>query len=194
LPTGTPIDAIVACSFSQCTGQPAPTLVTQTVAATIPMPSQLVVGFNLRVMTGLHVMADVQLTNWSAFEQLPLTLGVVGTQTLYEDYVNTVGFRAALEYAVTPKLNVRGGFLMHGAAAPDHTVTPLLPEAARKEVVIGAGYQLNSGIRIDAAYQIIKQADRDGRVADWTPTNPVPNTGTYKFSANLLGIGASFAF
>ena len=189
LPTGTPIDAIVAGQFT--TGG---RMVTQTVTAEIPMPSQLVVGFNLRVMTGLHLIADVQLTNWSAFDSLPLTLGVAGPRVLYENYVNTVGFRTALEYAVTPKLNVRGGFLMHGAAAPDHTVTPLLPEAARKEVVIGAGYQLNSGIRIDAAYQIIKQADRAGRVADWTPENPVPNTGEYKFSANLIGVGLSFAF
>jgi long-chain fatty acid transport protein len=189
VPTGTPLDAVLAGQFT--TGGK---FVTQTVNATIPMPSQLVVGFNLRVMTGLHVMGDVQLTKWSAFDELPLTLGVAGPKILYENYVNTVGFRTALEYAVTPKLNLRGGFLMHGAAAPDHTVTPLLPEAARKSIVIGAGYQLNSGIRIDAAYQIIKQSDRAGRVADWTPTNPVLNTGVYKFSANLLGIGASFAF
>jgi long-chain fatty acid transport protein len=189
VPTGTPLDAVLAGQFT--TGGK---FVTQTVNATIPMPSQLVVGFNLRVMTGLQLMGDVQLTNWSVFEQLPLTLGVAGPKILYENYVNTVGFRTALEYAVTPKLNVRGGFLLHGAAAPDHTVTPLLPEAARKEVVIGAGYQLNSGIRIDAAYQIIMQSDRAGRVADWTPTNPVPNTGVYKFSANLLGVGVAFAF
>jgi len=189
LPTGTPIDAIVAGQFT--TGG---RMVTQTVTAEIPMPSQLVAGFDLRVMTGLHLMADVQLTNWSAFAQLPLTLGVIGPDTLYEDYVNTVGFRTAIEYAVTPKLNVRGGFLMHGAAAPDHTVTPLLPEAARKEVVIGAGYQLTGGIRIDAAYQIIKQSDRRGRVVDWKPGDGDVNTGVYKFSANLLGVGASFAF
>jgi long-subunit fatty acid transport protein len=73
-------------------------------------------------------------------------------------------------------------------------VTPLLPEAARKEVVIGAGYQLTSGIRIDAAYQIIKQSDRRGRVVDWKPGDGDLNTGVYKFSANLLGVGASFAF
>lgn len=189
LPTGTPIDAIVAGQFT--TGG---RMVTQTVTAEIPMPSQLVAGFDLRVMTGLHVMADVQLTNWSAFAQLPLTLGAIGPDTLYEDYANTVGFRAAIEYAVTPKLNLRGGFLTHGAAAPDHTVTPLLPEAGRVEGVIGAGYQLTSGIRIDAAYQIIKQSDRRGRVVDWKPGDGDVNTGVYKFSANLLGVGASFAF
>jgi long-chain fatty acid transport protein len=190
VPTNTPLDAVLAGQFA-AGGK----FGTQTMNATIPMPSQLVVGFDLRVMTGLHVMGDVQLTNWSAFEQLPLTLGAIGAQTLYEDYVNTVGFRAAVEYAVTPKLNVRGGFITHGAAAPDHTVTPLLPEAGRVAGIIGAGYQLNSGIRIDAAYQLLKQSDRRGRVVDWTPSSPPDvNTGVYKLSANLIGVGLSFAF
>ena len=189
LPTGTPIDAIVAGQFT--TGG---RLVTQTVKASIPMPSQLVAGFDLRVMEGLHLMADAQLTNWSAFEQLPLTLGVIGPDTLYENYSNTVGFRAALEYALTPKLNLRGGFLTHAAAAPDHSVTPLLPEAKRVEGTIGAGYQLTSGIRIDAAYQVIKQSDRRGRVVDWKPGDGDVNTGLYQFSASLFGVGFAFAF
>ena len=189
VPTGTPLDAVLAGQFL-AGGK----FVTQTVKASIPMPSQLVFGFDYRISQALHLMADAQLTNWSAFEQLPLTLGVVGPDTLYENYSNTVGFRAALEYAVTPKFNLRAGFLTHAAAAPDHSVTPLLPEAKRVEGVIGAGYQLTSGIRIDAAYQVIKQSDRRGRVAEWKPDNPVPNTGVYKFSANLLGVGFAFAF
>lgn len=189
LPTGTPIDAIVATQFA--TGG---RLVTQTVTASIPMPSQLVFGFAYRVSQALHVMADAQLTNWSAFEQLPLTLGVVGPDTLYENYSNTLGFRAAAEYAVTPKFNLRAGFLTHAAAAPDHSVTPLLPEAKRVEGTIGAGYQLTSGIRIDAAYQVIRQSDRRGRVVDWKPGDGDVNSGIYKFSANLLGVGFAFAF
>lgn len=188
-PAGTPLDAILAGQFAG-TGR----LVTQTVKASIPMPSQLVAGFDLRVMEGLHLMADAQLTNWSAFEQLPLTLGVVGPDTLYENYSNTVGFRAAAEYAVTAKFNLRAGFLTHAAAAPDHSVTPLLPEAKRVEGTIGAGYQLTSGIRIDAAYQVIWQSDRRGRVVDWKPGDGDVNTGLYKFSANLLGVGFAFAF
>ena len=192
LPTGTPIDAIIAPQFAA-----GGSFVTQTVEAEIPMPAQLVVGANLRLRPGLHVMADVQWTNWAAFENLPLTLGVIGPDTMYEGYKNSLGYRAAVEYAVNPKLTVRGGFLTHAAAAPDVTVTPLLPEAGRVEGVIGAGYQLSPGIRVDAAYQIIKQSDRRGRVVDYTPgvTDPATvNSGVYKFSANLFGVGFSFAF
>ena len=189
LPAGTPIDMLVAGQFA-AGGR----LVTQDVSASIAFPAQLVVGFDYRVSQALRVMADVQLTNWSAFDILPMNLGVVGPDTLYEDYSNTTGFRAAVEYALTPKANLRGGFLMHGAAAPDYGVTPLLPEAARKEFVVGAGYQLSQGIRVDAAFQIIAQEDRRGRVVEWKPGDGDVNSGVYAFTAKLFGVGFSFAF
>ena len=188
VPARTPLDAVLASQFT--TGR----LVGQTVDATLPMPSQIVLGAAVQLTSALKVMADVQLTNWKKFEYLPLTLGVIGADTLWEDYVNTTGIRAAAEYAVSPKLMLRGGFLHHGAAAPSYTVTPLLPEGARSEFIIGGGYQLNSGIRIDLAYQIIKQQDRRGRVID-TPTRGADvNSGLYKFSANLFGASVAFAF
>lgn len=189
VPARTPLDAVLASQFT--TGR----LVTQTVEATLPMPSQLVVGFNLRVMQGLHLMGDVQSTSWSDFEELPLTLGVIGADTLYEAYSNTLGYRAAVEYAATPQLNLRAGFLMHDAAAPSYTVTPLLPEAARVEGVVGAGYQVSPNMRIDVAYQVIKQQDRRGRVVDPPARgSDAANTGLYKFSANLFGASVAFAF
>jgi len=197
IPTGTPLDALFSTYFAA-----GGVFGTQAVTAEIPMPAQLVAGANLRVRQGLNVMGDVEWTNWSAFENLPVTLAVAGADTSYEGYKNTIGYRAAVEYAATPKLTVRGGFLTHAAAAPDVTVTPLLPEAGRFEGVVGAGYQLTSGIRVDAALQIIKQSDRDGRVVDSVGGVPVgPNTdpaavnsGVYKFSATLFGLGFTFAF
>jgi len=148
----------------------------------------------VQLTPALRVMGDVQLTNWKKFEFLPLTLGVIGADTLWEDYKNSTGIRTAVEYAVSPKLNLRGGFLHHGAAAPTATVTPLLPEGARSEYIVGAGYQLNSGIRIDLAYQIITQQDRRGRVTDPPARGADVNTGLYKFSANLFGASVAFAF
>jgi len=186
-PARTSLDAVVASQFT--TGR----LVGQTVAATIPFPSQLVLGAAVQVTPALRVLGDVQFTNWKKFEYLPLTLGVIGADTLWEDYSNTTAIRAAVEYAVNPRLNLRGGFLRHGAAAPSATVTPLLPEGARHEFVVGAGYQLNSGMRVDLAYQVITQQDRRGRVLK-TPRGADANTGLYKFSANLFGASVAFAF
>jgi long-chain fatty acid transport protein len=188
VPARTPLDAVLASQFT--TGR----LVGQTVAAQIPMPSQLVLGAAVQLTPALKVLADVQLTNWKKFEYLPLTLGVIGADTLWEDYKDATGFRTAVEYAVNPRLNLRGGFLHHNAAAPTATVTPLLPEGARSEYIVGAGYQVNSGIRIDVAYQIIKQQDRRGRIIDPPTRGADVNTGLYKFSANLFGASVAFAF
>jgi long-chain fatty acid transport protein len=189
LPANTPLDAVVAGQFA-ATGS----LRTQTVAASIALPAQFVAGVDLKLKPGLHLFGDVEWTQWSKFATLPLTFGVLPADTLYEGYSNTIGWRAALEYEVSPKFTVRGGFLTHPAAAPSTNVTPLLPEAGRFEGIIGAGYQLNAGIRVDAAFQVIKQQDRRGRIIDYKPGDPDPNSGTYKFSASLFGLGFTFAF
>jgi len=68
-------------------------------------------------------------------------------------------------------------------------VTPLLPEAARNEFTIGAGVALSPKFHADLAYQYIKQDDRRGTV-----NLAAGNTGLYKFSAHLFGIGLAFTF
>jgi long-chain fatty acid transport protein len=194
VPAKTPLDALLTSQFS--TGR----LVTQAVSATLPMPPQAVVGVDFAVRRDLHVLGDVQWTQWSKFQELPLTFtGPSAAQqlpadTLYEGYKDTYGFRLAVEYTASPKLTVRGGFLTHGAASPSFTVTPLLPEGSRAEYIIGAGYQFTRGIRLDLAYQIIKQQDRRGRVIDPPTRGADVNQGLYKFSANLFGASVAFAF
>jgi long-chain fatty acid transport protein len=94
------------------------------------------------------------------------------------------------EYQASPKVTLRGGYLYHSAAAPPETVTPLLPEGARNEVTLGAGWSLTDRLRADFAYQYIKQNDRRGRVHE----SSVGNTGLYTFSAHLLGATVVLTF
>ena len=193
-PAGTPLDALLASQFS--TGR----LVTQAVSATLPMPAQAVVGVDFALRRDLHLFGDVQWTQWSKFVELPLTFtGPSAAQqlpadTLYEGYKNTFGYRVSAEYTASPKLTLRAGFLTHNAAAPSYTVTPLLPEGARAEYIVGAGYQFTPGIRLDVAYQILKQQDRRGRVVEPPTRGADVNQGLYKFSANLFGASVAFAF
>jgi long-chain fatty acid transport protein len=194
VPAGYKLDNILATKFNQVPTYPAPTLVTQTVSASIALPAQFVAGVDVKLREGLHLFGDVEWTQWSKFANLPLSFALLPSDTLYEGYKNTIGWRAALEYAVSPKFTVRGGFLTHPAAAPSWNVTPLLPEAGRFEGIIGAGYQIGRGVRLDGALQLIKQSDRRGRIIDYKPGDPDPNSGKFKFSALLFGLGLSFAF
>ena len=86
-------------------------------------------------------------------------------------------------------MNLRGGYLYHEGAAPDQTVTPLLPEGPRNEFTLGGGFKLGSRFALDLAYQYIRQDKRRGRVRDadagQLPTADL-NSGVYIFNAHLF--------
>jgi long-chain fatty acid transport protein len=185
LPAGTPIDAIVKSAFAS-----GGLLSNQTATTSIPMPGQFVLGVALQPTKNLKLLADYQLTQWSAFDQIVILNQYAPTTTMVESYNDTNGVRIGAEYSVGRGV-VRLGFDGHGAGAPDQSVTPLLPEASRKEFTVGAGLPLGAKMRFDVAYMYINQADRAGRSTDGglaAPTAAV-NNGTYHYNANLFSVG-----
>ena len=137
-------------------------LVDQTGNTELPFPAQLTFGLTLQATDKLRLLGDVGIQYWNVWKTLPLEFSLLGTTTIVEDYVNTTSWRAGAEYMVSTKTTVRAGFIAHGAAAPDQTVTPNLPEAPRTEITAGVGSHLTDRWSFDFAYQYIDQADRQG--------------------------------
>jgi long-chain fatty acid transport protein len=191
LPAGTPVDALVAPQF-----QPGGSLVDQAGTATLPYPAQLNMGLTLQATDKLRLLGDVGIQFWSVWETLPLDFALLGEKTIVEDYVNTASWRLGAEYKVGSKSTARLGIIAHGAAAPDQTVTPNLPEAARTEFSAGFGSHLSERFGFDLAYQYIDQADRQGRTGDGGMAVPTAalNDGVYTFQANLVGITLTYSF
>jgi len=185
-----PLDSILAPTFRT-------TLAGQKAAVDIPMPSMLVVGTSIQVTEALRVLLDMQYTWWSDFSELNLYFEKAGKRTQWEDYNNTVGWRLGGEYRVNPGLTLRAGGLVHQAAAPAQTVTPLLPEAERSEGTVGASIRISSRGQLDLAYQHIWQADRRGRITDPPargPAGAAANTGLYTAAGNLFGANLVWRF
>jgi long-chain fatty acid transport protein len=191
VPGGTPLDAVLAPQF---TGTGA--LVDQTGSTKLTFPSQLVFGVAVQATSKLNVMADVQWVQWEKFETLALQFERLPQKIIREDYENTIGVRVGTEYAITPKYMARLGYLSHGAAAPDQTVTPNLPEGPRNEFTAGFGGSLGEKFHVDLAYQYIDQADRRGRTTDGGLAAPTPavNNGLYTFNAHLFGATFTYKF
>lgn len=179
---GYPIDTVLAPQFA--TGGK---LSNQSATTTIPLPAQFVAGVAVKVMPTVKVFADYQFTNWSQFAVLPIN-GEYLTNTITESYNDVSGVRIGTEINVGSKSVVRAGLNVHGAAAPDQTVTPNLPEGPRREFSVGFGSELTSHLRFDAAYMYLYQSDRAGR------TGPSVNNGVYSFKANLLSASVSVVF
>jgi long-chain fatty acid transport protein len=187
LPGGTPVDALVGPQFQS--GGP---LADGGVSTSLIMPPQGSIGFAYKLRDNWTLMADYQYVVWGWFRSIAIDFDNPGTpqEVLHPNNRDTHGVRVGTEYAPSAKLTLRGGYLFHTDASPDDFVTPLLPEAPRNEFTAGLGYALANGLHAQLAYQYIAQQDRRGRVFP----APVSNTGLYKFSAHLFGVGLAYTF
>lgn len=188
-----PLDAVLATQF-----QEGGAFEDQDVTASLEFPAQAVVGLRFGATPQLAIMADYQWTGWSSFDQISGSFEneAAGDLTLQLDYEDAHTFRLGTEFAATPALALRGGFIYNTAATPDKTVTPILPEAERQLYTVGLGYDLGM-IRADAYYNYVNQADRRGRVRGELPgdyTIDDLNIGVYSTTAHLFGLTLSYVF
>ena len=194
VPAGTPLNAVIQGAVQQ---QFTGALRAQSVETEIEMPAQLVVGVGFQATERLLVLADYQWTGWSSFETVPIDFEAAPDRVLHEHYEDTHGLRLGAEYALDDAFTLRAGFITHTAAAPDETVTPLLPEGPRYNVTLGLGWQPTAGVGLNVAYQYLAQSDRDGRVHDdpaGQPPTTALNSGVYSFMAHLVGATLTLRF
>jgi long-chain fatty acid transport protein len=192
IPAGTPVDALLAPQFGA--GGP---LTAQSAATRIRLPDQLVFGIAYAPIERARLLADAQWSHWAVFDRVPITFEKLPAQTLRQDNRDVWDLRFGAEYDVSRSVTLRGGWYTHRAAAPDYAVIPNLPEGGRSSLTVGIGTRVGRGLRVDAAYQYIDQADRRGRTVplDTTVTPLVSqNNGLYTFRAHLFGATFSYAF
>lgn len=186
VPAGTPLDAVLEGSGIFAEGG---LLSDQAVTTRITMPDQLIAGVSVRAAPGLRLEADWQWMNWSLFDRIPLDFEIAPDEVRIEDFGDTHGLRLGAEYRTLPGLTLRAGFVHNGAAAPDETVTPLLPEARRYQGTAGVGWRIGDRFRVNVAYQYVGQRDRRGRVHEppsGEPPTPALNSGVYAFRGHLF--------
>jgi long-chain fatty acid transport protein len=191
IPTGTPLDLLVAPQFAS-----GATLGPQSATTTLPFPDQLVIGGAIHMSSRFTLLADYQFTNWSLFDEVVIRNQFAPPTTLVEHYKDPHGIRLGADYAHARGVAIRGGFDTHTAAAPDESVTPLIPDAPRREYTAGVTVPLFRRARMDVAYLFVDQQDRRGRTTDGglvAPTAAV-NNGAYRYHANLLGASVVLGF
>lgn len=193
LPDGTPIDQVLLITQFDETNENAG-LVSQSVETELTFPAQLIVGLSFDATERAKLLLDYQWNGWSSLDVIPLDFENDALDSERElNYDNTSALRFGAQYDVRDDLTVRGGYLFNTAAAPEATVTPLLPENDRNHFTLGLTYQPTDLFEVSAAYQRLMQNDRIGRVRDVRPGENVEdlaelNEGLYSFGANLFGV------
>jgi long-chain fatty acid transport protein len=194
-PAGTPVDNLVAGQF---TGSGA--LTTQEVSTQIRHPAQIQVGFAYTGFEATTVSAEYSYVGWKSFNQLPVDFqGGAPDRVLQEDYNNTSGIRLGVDHHLTSGVALRAGFTATAAAAPDETVTPLLPEQDRSLAMFGVGLPFATRFALDATYAHIFTPGRRGRLDERAPGSSTQaavalSNGSYSLSANILSLTLKASF
>ena len=91
-------------------------------------------------------------------------------------------YRLGIEYKHSPKISWQFGGLYDPTPVPIESVSPLLPDADRWGVSLGATIALSVKTELQIGYLYLKFKDRSTEGVD-----PDGYDGTYKTTANLLG-------
>jgi long-chain fatty acid transport protein len=185
-PAGTPVDALVAGQF---TGTGA--LTPQKVKTRIMHPAQIQIGLGYHGFERTTIAVDYAWVGWQAFKELPVDFeGGATDRVLIEEYNNTSSIRFGVEHELRNGIALRGGLAGAAAAAPDVTVTPLLPEQDRGYGALGGSVPITKKLSLDAAYMHIFTGGRRGRLDERAPgqTAEQLNVGVYKLSANIFSL------
>ena len=197
VPAGTPVDALVAGQFS---GSGA--LVAQKVSTQIRHPAQLQVGLGYTGFEMSTISAEYSYVGFKSFNQLNVNFqgaAAANSKVLLENYNNTSAIRIGGERRFLSGSALRAGFAAVASAAPDETVTPLLPEMDRSYGSLGFGLPITGNLGVDAAYMHIFTPGRRGRIDERSATSTAIqavalNSGAYTLSANILSLSLKLSY
>ncbi len=160
------------------------------VSATITLPANAFVGVAYKVTKNLELEADYQWVGWSSYKELAFTFAANNAvSSSPKNYKDSFIIRFGGEYTMD-QWQFRAGYLYDRSPVSTEYVEPILPDASRNGVNIGAGYDITPSWNVSAAYFFLKF---DERVVD----NSIPENsfnGTYHSYANLFGINIEFKF
>jgi long-chain fatty acid transport protein len=174
-------------------------LTPQKASTDIRHPAQVQVGFAYTGLEQTTVSLDYAFVGWRAFKTLPVTFaGAAPSRIIQEDYNNTSSIRFGIERRAMSGLALRGGLAAATSAAPDETVTPLLPEMDRGYGMLGAGIPFGR-FGVDASYAHIFTSGRRGRIDERSATTTSAqalalNSGFYTLNANIFSLSLKANF
>ena len=152
----------------------------------LTVPNDFYVGLAYDVLPNLKLMGSWNLERWRVYGQ-DQYIGEKGLIiTVPRRYHNAWVYRFGAEYtkaSFLPALTLRGGFLRSVSKQPTDTISPTLTDANSWAISVGAGYEILSNLRVDAAFQYAFFDKVTATGADAFPGSY--NTHVYLMSAGL---------
>lgn len=174
--------------------------------ATLPLPSQISLGFNFTPDDRLTLGLEANYIGWSAFESLDFDF--VDENIAIQDvksprnYHDTYVFHFGGEYRIG-QIQLRAGTYYDLSPVDKGYMTPETPDTNRFAVSCGLGYNLGERLQLDLSFlynvgqkrtQTIEEAQDAGTYPSSTNSTYAVEPGTYKLKAYIPGLSISYKF
>lgn len=166
------------------------------------IPRSIAVGYAYQPNKKWTIETDVEWTDWASTEEelvkFPYEhdtnrLAVLNSgNPASRDWRGVFSYGIGAEYQATDKLELRGGFLYEASPISSANFEPVLPDANKHGVTMGAGYLLKD-VKIDVSYAFFKYRDRDVSNDVGLSTNSNVD-GKYKGYVNIVGLGVTYKY
>src|SRR5574344_1519564 len=142
-------------------------LVDQDITAKLTTPALLNFGVYHEINEKWAVMAEMQKTYWSSFDDL-IIRGTSMTSTTHENWKDTWFYSIGASYQVNEQWKVRAGLAFDQAVVNDRYRTPRIPDSDRKWYSTGVEYKYNENLALNLGYTFIhaEQSKIDLKLAD----------------------------
>ena len=170
------------------------------VVAKLTLPQSVVLGYTYKPTSKWLFNFSAEWTDWSSYEEFELafpdniTAGARGALTTGnpkpKDWHSVMAYATGVEYSMTDRFRLRGGFYYHQNPVPAANWSPMLPDADSHAFTAGFGYDIRKDLTFDFAYGYMVYNNRtisnsvdgsvgNGKYKQWI--NLVLATVTYKF-------------
>jgi long-chain fatty acid transport protein len=172
---------------------------------TLDLPAQAGVGVAYKFSEAWTAEFDISWAGWSSFKEIALDFEnntpAVEDTVLREDWDDTQAFRLGVAWSVAEKHEVRFGALIDSSPVPTDTLRPSIPDADRKSVTFGYGFNA-TGWSLDAYYMPLWFDDITAQGSDVIDIGAgLPErvgegviNGEYSTMTNLLGVTFNYRF
>ena len=200
--SNTPIDFEGTASFISRPNSVAALFPGGDVLTGIDLPATWYAGVAWMPMENLELEFDYQGIGWSSYDKLTIdfvndaTTDPVIKQadvTSPKNYEDAFILRFGGEYTLPLLgLKLRAGYFYDSNPVPDAHLEPLLPDADRHGLNIGAGFNLGSNLTVDVAYLNLMFLNRTTTAT--SAPDGVYLDGTYTGNAQLFGLDITYRF
>lgn len=159
------------------------------VETAIDFPDMASLGLAFAITPNLLLETDANWTGWSSFERVDIdfTGNQLPDSTIPQAWEDANNYRAGLRWTLSPRTELRFGYVFDETPQAEGAVSPLLPDSDRNGFTFGWGRDGNWDWDLGLMYLLFDERVRDESFEE----EPNDYFGSYNTTAVLLGVTVS---